>query len=106
MSNNSNSPDNNQQAIALKYEQKKAPTVVAKGHGDIAEQMLALAKQHDVLIHQDEELSAMLSHLDLGQEIPDSLYHVIAELIAFSYVLQGKFPDSWKNVHSKIDHKT
>jgi len=38
----------------------------------------------------------------LGQEIPDQLYHVIAELIAFSYVLQGKFPDSWAKEMGKV----
>jgi flagellar biosynthesis protein len=50
-------------------------------------------------------LSELLGQLDLGQEIPEGLYHVIAELIAFSYVLQGKFPNSWKNTLQHIDFK-
>jgi flagellar biosynthesis protein len=57
------------------------------------------------MIHEDPYLSDLLARMDLGQEIPEKLYHVIAELIAFSYVLQGKFPDSWSNVHNKIDFK-
>ncbi len=91
-------------AVGLTYtqEQGSAPTVVAKGFGDLAEDIISLAKEHGILIHEDAELSQFLSTLDLGQEIPDELYHVIAELIAFSYVLQGKFPDSWGKSHGKV----
>ncbi len=98
--------DSKQRAVALKYQQNQAsssPKVVAKGDGKVANDIIELAKQHGVLVHEDEELSQLLAHLDLGQEIPEALYHVIAELISFSYVLQGKFPSSWENVHQKID---
>jgi len=107
-SNNSDAHLSKQRAIALKYQQnqaKSSPKIVAKGQGDVAQEIINLAKQHGVLVHQDDELSALLSQLDLGQEIPETMYHVIAELIAFSYVLQGKFPESWNNVHNKVDGK-
>ncbi|MGB3724172.1 MAG: EscU/YscU/HrcU family type III secretion system export apparatus switch protein [Glaciecola sp.] len=100
------SKDSKQRAVALKYQQNQAgssPKVVAKGDGKVANDIIELAKQHGVLVHEDEELSQLLTHLDLGQEIPEALYHVIAELISFSYVLQGKFPSNWENVHQKID---
>ncbi|MBU1307977.1 MAG: EscU/YscU/HrcU family type III secretion system export apparatus switch protein [Gammaproteobacteria bacterium] len=93
-------------ATALQYEGKNAPTVTAKGHGELADEIVALAKEHGVLIHQDEELSKLLSQLQLGEQIPQQLYIVIAELIAFSYVLQGKFPENWHNIHQRIDIKT
>lgn len=93
-------------ATALQYEGKKAPTVTAKGHGDLADEIVALAKEHGVLIHQDDELSKLLSQLQLGEQIPQQLYVVIAELIAFSYVLQGKFPENWHNIHQRIDIKS
>ena len=92
-------------AVGLKYQQGvkgQAPTIVAKGFGDLAEEIIALAKESGVLIHEDAYLSEFLARLDLGQEIPDELYHVIAELIAFSYVLQGKFPDSWAGLYGKV----
>lgn len=103
-------------AVALKYQQnagssingasaKAAPKIVAKGCGTVAQEILALAEQHGILVHQDDELSKLLNQLDLGQEIPEGLYHVIAELIAFSYVLQGKFPSTWKNPLKHIDFK-
>jgi len=89
-------------AVGLKYEEGETPTLVAKGFGDLAEDIIALAKENGVLVHEDEHLSEFLSRLDIGQEIPPELYFVIAELIAFSYVLQGKFPDSWAKLHNKI----
>jgi len=106
--NRQGSVNNKQRAVALKYQQNQqgaAPKIVAKGHGSVADEIIALAKQHGVLVHQDDELSQLLAQLDLGQDIPDGLYHVIAELIAFSYVLQGKFPESWNNTLNKIDFK-
>lgn len=99
------SNDKPKSAVGLKYEKGNAPTVVAKGFGDLADEIINLAKESGVLIHEDPQLSEFLARLDLGQEIPEELYHVIAELIAFSYVLQGKFPDSWKNTHNKISHQ-
>tara|TARA_R110000868_G_scaffold119893_5_gene318123 strand:- start:4557 stop:4901 length:345 start_codon:yes stop_codon:yes gene_type:complete len=100
-------------AVALKYQQGNqdgatsdgAPTIIAKGFGDLAQEIIALARQNGVLVHEDPYLSDFLATLDLGQEIPDQLYHVIAELIAFSYVLQGKFPDSWAKMHNKVSKK-
>lgn len=106
-------------AVGLKYQQgsaaetsddqdqgkSQAPTIVAKGFGDLADEIVALARQNGVLVHEDPYLSDFLATLDLGQEIPEQLYHVIAELISFSYVLQGKFPDSWAKMHSKVSKK-
>ena len=94
-------------AIGLKYntQENNSPTVIAKGFGNLADDIITLAKQSGVLIHEDPYLSDLLARMDLGQEIPENLYHVIAELIAFSYVLQGKFPESWSNVHGKVDIK-
>lgn len=95
---------NQRSAVGLKYEQgnKEAPTVIAKGFGDLADEIIAIAEENGILIHEDPYLSEFLLQLDLGQEIPENLYHIIAELIAFSYVLQGKFPDSWAALHGKI----
>lgn len=85
--------------VGLKYDagdSKAAPKVIAKGHGDIAEQILALAQDNGILIHEDPALMEVLGQLDLGQDIPEALYFTIAELIAYSYVLQGKVPDNWE----------
>lgn len=57
------------------------------------------------MIHEDATLVQTLSQLDLHEEIPKELYYVIAELIAFSYVLRGKFPPGWKNFQGKLNIK-
>lgn len=93
-------------ATAIVYDGKQAPTIIAKGHGDLADEIIAVAREHGILIHQDDELNRLLSQLELGDKIPKEMYVIIAELIAFSYVLQGKFPDNWQNIHQRIDLKT
>jgi flagellar biosynthesis protein len=77
-------------AVALRYEQEKggAPKVIAKGRGLIAEQILALAREHDIHIHESPELIEVLIRLELGEEIPEALYRAIAEVIAFAYGLK------------------
>lgn len=93
------------QAVALSYDGKHAPKIVATGEGLIAEEIIALAKESGVYIHQDEHLSNFLRLLELGEEIPKELYLLIAELIAFVYMLDGKFPEQWNNMHKKIVEK-
>ena len=88
--------DTSRRAVAIQYTEGSAPEVVAKGFGDLADEILAVAKEYGVLIHEDEQLVSFLASLDLGQQIPEHLYRIIAELIAFSYVLQGKFPAGWE----------
>lgn len=92
-------------AVGLKYDEGETPTLIAKGFGELAEEIISLAKENGVLVHEDEYLSKFLARLDLGQEIPPELYYVIAELIAFSYVLQGKYPESWAKLHNKVSKK-
>lgn len=82
--------DKNASAVALRYnpEITGAPRVVAKGKGDIAKQILALAEEHNIHIHQSPELLDVLIRLELGEEIPEALYRAIAEVIAFAYNLK------------------
>jgi flagellar biosynthesis protein len=88
-------PDERQKAIALKYDHEagKAPLIVAKGMGEIAEQIIKLAEEHDIHIHESPELVEVLIRLELGDEIPESLYRAIAEVIAFAYSLKHDTKD-------------
>jgi len=78
-------------AAALKYRPQtgRAPEVVAKGGGKIAEKIISLAKAHDLYIHEDPDLVEVLSRLDIGDEIPPELYVVVAEIMAFVYGVNG-----------------
>ncbi len=89
----SNGPNRSRTAIALKYDGESAPRVTAKGRDELADTILALAREHDIPLHEDRELSALLSQLDLGDAVPRELYVAVAEVIAFAYVLTGKFPN-------------
>jgi len=83
-------------AIALEYDGDNAPQVTAKGHGSVAEKIIEIAKQNNVSLHEDEALIEVLAQLELGDEIPDTVYRAVAEVIAFIYVLKGKFPSNFK----------
>ena len=82
-------------AVALEYDGETTPTVCAQGIGEVAQQIIHLARQNGVLIQQDNELVEILAQLDIGDQIPDNLYKAVAEVIAFAYMLSGKFPASW-----------
>lgn len=79
-------------AAALQYDGETAPKLIAKGRGELAEQIIALAEQHGVYLHEDAVLAQALQQLKLNQEIPRKLYIAIARVIAFAYYLQGKAP--------------
>lgn len=85
----------NQKAVALKYDQDsgRAPLIVAKGMGEIAEHIISLAQENDIHIHESPELVEVLIRLELGDEIPESLYRAIAEVIAFAYGLKRDVQD-------------
>ena len=80
------------QAIALNYDGHQAPTLTAKGDEDLAEAILALAREHEVPIYENAELVRLLARLELGEQIPEALYLTIAEIIAFAWHLRGKVP--------------
>ncbi|MDM3869880.1 EscU/YscU/HrcU family type III secretion system export apparatus switch protein [Porticoccus sp. W117] len=84
-------------AAALSYDnsgenKKVAPVVVAKGEGAVAEEIEALARAHQVPVEQDTVLTAALSAVPVGEEIPRQLYVVVAEVLSFVYYLKGKAP--------------
>jgi len=81
-------------AAALKYDGKNSPKLIAKGDGELAQQIVSLAEENDVHIHYDPLLLNVLTQLELGDEVPETLYLAVAKIIAFAYYLQGKHPDS------------
>jgi len=80
-------------AVALHYDGKNAPRVTAKGTGELAEKIIALAKEHGIPLQENAALAALLAKLELGDEIPEALYLAVAEVIAFAYLLSGKRPE-------------
>ena len=74
-------------AIALKYDRDHddAPRVVATGKEKIAENIIALAKQHGIQIHEDKDLATILSKIELDTLIPFEAYATVAEILSFIY---------------------
>ncbi|KQL35499.1 EscU/YscU/HrcU family type III secretion system export apparatus switch protein [Psychrobacillus sp. FJAT-21963] len=75
------------EAVALGYKPGiiDAPTIIAKGKGKIADNILMKAKEHNVPIQEDRSLVELLGQLDINQSIPDELYQAVAEVFAFIY---------------------
>ena len=83
------------QAIALSYDGQQAPTLSAKGDDELAEAILALAREHEVPIYENAELVRLLARMELGDQIPEALYLTIAEIIAFAWQLKGQVPEGF-----------
>lgn len=75
-------------AIALHYDYQGAPKVTAKGKGLVAEKIMQVAEENGIILHKSPELVEVLSHLELGDEIPEALYLAVAEIIAFAHSLK------------------
>lgn len=80
------------QAIALSYDGVSAPNLTAKGDDELAEAILAIAREYEVPIYENADLVRLLARLELGDAIPEALYRTIAEIIAFAWYLKGKCP--------------
>jgi flagellar biosynthetic protein FlhB len=80
-------------AIAIKYEAEKmrAPTVVAKGQGYLAQKIREIAAAHGIPIVERKPLAqALYKTIEVGQEIPEKFYQAVAEILAYVYELSGK----------------
>ena len=77
------------EAVALAYNAgNAAPTVVAKGRGLIAAEIISRAREAGVYVHESPELVALLMQVDLDARIPPELYVAVAELLAWLYSLE------------------
>jgi flagellar biosynthesis protein len=80
--------DLRQATAALRYrEGMKAPVLVAKGRGLVAEEILRRAKEAGVYVHESPELVALLMQIDLDERIPPALYRAVAEILVWVYQL-------------------
>lgn len=88
-------------AVALKYDIEKsataAPVVVAKGQDALALKIIKIAEENDVYITENRALARELYEtVDLGREIPSSLFNAVAIIISEMLTAKGlslEFPD-------------
>jgi len=86
------------EAIALEYGRNKTPKVTAKGQNELARRILAEAQKQGVYAAEDPQLLALLSRLDVGEEIPQDMYTAVAVILSWVYWLKGMRPGDEKTV--------
>jgi flagellar biosynthesis protein len=74
-------------AVALRYAPggADAPRVVASGHGEIAERILALAFEHGIKVREDADLAQLLAAVEIGEQIPVAAFAAVAEILVYIY---------------------
>ncbi len=79
-------------AVALKYKEggTGAPRVVAKGADVVAAKIRELAAENNIPLLEAPPLArALYKHTELGDEIPETLYAAVAEVLAYVFQLRG-----------------
>ncbi len=82
-------------AVAIRYrkEESKAPKVICKGKGHLAQTMREIARSHSIPIVQDVPLARLLyKRVKVGKEVPADTYRAIAAILAFVYRSTGRIP--------------
>lgn len=79
-------------AVAIRYDKENmnAPQVSAKGQDLWALQIIEVAKQFGVPIMRNVPLAHSLNEMEIGDEIPESLYEAVAEVLNWVYKMANK----------------
>ncbi len=88
--------DDDKKAVALFYDGSQAPEISAVGSHALADRIISLAREHNIPIYENAPLVEMLAEQQWGERIPPELYRIVAEIIAFVYLLQGRRPQGWQ----------
>ena len=78
-------------AAALLYNKEihNAPIVISKGNNYLAKKMVDIARKHKVPIVSDEDTAKHLMQLEIGDEIPYSLYEAVSIILKYIYKLKA-----------------
>ena len=92
--------DELRRAAALAYDGTAAPRVVANGSGTLADEIEALARRHGIPVIQDPRLSAALSAVPLGEEVPPARYVAVATVLAYVFKVSNRRPPQTPAEHA------
>jgi flagellar biosynthesis protein len=78
-------------AAALRYDPESggAPKVVAAGSGELADRIVALAREHGIPVREDALLAQALARLQLEAEVPPELWEAVAQALVWAYRLSA-----------------
>lgn len=81
-----------ERAVALLYEKEihNAPIIISKGEKLLAKRMIEIAKKNKVPIVSDEDTVKELMHLEIGEEIPYSVYEAVSIILKYVYKLKAE----------------
>ncbi|MCR4721094.1 MAG: flagellar biosynthesis protein FlhB [Lachnospiraceae bacterium] len=80
-------------ACAIKYDRDigTAPVLIAKGADFLAQRIKEVARENFIPIVENKPLARMLYHnVELDEEIPEELYKMTAEVLAYVYAMEGR----------------
>jgi flagellar biosynthetic protein FlhB len=87
-------------AIAIKYDiaTMTAPKVVAKGADLIAKRIREIAQENGVPLIEDRPLAqALYKGVDIGEQVPEKLFHAVAQVLAYIYRMKNMMPRTRMN---------
>lgn len=79
-------------AVAIKYadDSMRAPRVIAKGADAVALKIREIAGQHNIMTLESPKLArAIYAHTELGDEIPETLYSAVAQVLAYVFQMRA-----------------
>ena len=82
-----------EKSAALTYRGQGAPRLVAKGEGELAQRIRAVAEELDIPVVEEAGLVEMLCQIPLGEEIPPTLYVAVAEVLAHVFRLNHRIDE-------------
>ncbi len=80
-------------ACAIKYDREisEAPVLIAKGADFLAQKIKETAREYYIPIVENKPLARMLYHnVEIDEQIPEELYQMTAEVLAYVYSINGK----------------
>lgn len=80
-------------AVAVLYDKTKmkAPIVIAKGAGSLAQKIKYFASKHNVPTIENKKLAQLLfKYTDIDEPIPESVFAEMAKILVWAYTRRGK----------------
>ena len=73
-------------SVAIRYDDSlPAPFIVARGQGQLADELNRIARTHGIPLIEEKELSELLYSVEVGETIPYETFEAVAKVLAFVY---------------------
>lgn len=66
--------------------------VISSGSGDLANEIVRIAKEYNIAVKQDKDLAEVLATLDIYENIPNDMYEAISEILQELYKINKNLP--------------